>query len=59
LAASLANSPAAPTVLLIEAGAKDEDQSINKIMIANRFATWMTHPALNWIQNSAAAEPCR
>lgn len=35
-------------MLLIEAGAKDEDQTINKIMIANRFATWMTHPALNW-----------
>ncbi|GAB7340541.1 hypothetical protein MBLNU457_6956t1 [Dothideomycetes sp. NU457] len=48
LAARLANSPTPPSVLLIEAGAKDEDQTINKIMIANRFATWMTHPALNW-----------
>lgn len=48
MAARLASSPAPPSVLLIEAGAKDEDQTINKIMLANRFATWMTHPALNW-----------
>lgn len=48
LATRLANSPAAPSVLLLEAGGANNNPSLDQRLISNRMTTASTKPDLNW-----------